>query len=32
MWFMVRNAYLVFLPVSGTKFLKLWNFLSDKEQ
>ena len=30
MWFIVRNIYLVFVPVSATKGLKLLYFLGDE--
>lgn len=30
LWFMIRNIYLVFVPISSTELLKPWGFLEDE--
>lgn len=31
-YYIVRNVYLVFIPIPGTEFLKPWNFLSNRQE
>ena len=30
LWFIIRNIYLVFVPISGTELLNPWHFLKDE--
>lgn len=30
LWFIIRNIYLVFIPVSGRELLNPWNFLNSE--